>query len=507
MSKPILTVDGREFNKDVDSSASLIYFETPNKNIVIVSDRLISCGNILISKADAEAILNFHKEYAAPVELQYDERLLGDKFNDDPKPFSCIPSLELVESLDKSHEGSLIYLNKDMTYNFAVIESNGKSVLLDMHHMRTVDCIPGDSKMYRIRLSTQTDGIPNVIYIKLIRLDLSVKPTKKKTNSTSLPLTNGSHTEPQKDRPLKEELLSWVYECLGDCIRMKYKDAVILLPKPIVIHDILNSEFIAKSDKGSWKFETFAFYVLISNVKHNYDIYIVSDIELRSLGTLQFKSQKCFYHPTTQQDLIDVVNAITCTSADEQQESDEDIIPSKESITENVVDKPVESNIVDSGNAARVFESGFTRDSDDGKAKWSYLPPTIWDLTIPEIGHYISAFLMHGEVDHLECALLHLIEQHSISPLCDRYYNGALKYGFGNWAKLCPLTVFMDSLGRHAQSFYHRNEKDIETPEQHLGAIMWNLSGAIYLLHMIRDGLVTPTYRDIPIYKELLPKQ
>jgi len=164
------------------------------------------------------------------------------------------------------------------------------------------------------------------------------------------------------------------------------------------------------------------------------------------------------------------------------------------------------STIHDSGKGPRVFKSGFQRDSDEGKDKWSLLPPNVWEMTIPNIGIDIKNFLMTGNKHCLECALNKMIEPHGVKLMCSRFEGGAKKYGYYNWAKLGPLSAYMDSLGRHlwAMTNWGKVEDDPETIDDHRGAVMWGLSTMIHLIEMVEAKAAKPELIDIPAYIDLV---
>ncbi len=160
------------------------------------------------------------------------------------------------------------------------------------------------------------------------------------------------------------------------------------------------------------------------------------------------------------------------------------------------------NNIPDAGKGRRNLDTGFQRDGDEKKARWSLFPPHVWMMYAkPDTEKFTSLimeFLYTGEMVHLTEALVRFIECHNWDPMSDRYDNGGKKYGYFNWATGAPLTMFIDSLGRHL----HSVNTDVVDDDDHIGAIMWNLSGAIHILHMVKREVFPEQYIDIPAFDD-----
>lgn len=160
--------------------------------------------------------------------------------------------------------------------------------------------------------------------------------------------------------------------------------------------------------------------------------------------------------------------------------------------------------VPDSGNDKRKLESGFQRDSAKGKCAWSLLPPHIWTLysdKTPETSEAIADFLQCGDVECLTKALKAMIDKYGMQRMSDRFAAGADKYGPFNWALGAPLSVFIDSAGRH---LYDINKPDPNKPnEDHVGAVMWNLACAIHVIHMVEYGVMPNEYMDVPSYTDI----
>lgn len=87
-----------------------------------------------------------------------------------------------------------------------------------------------------------------------------------------------------------------------------------------------------------------------------------------------------------------------------------------------------------------------------------------------------------------------------ISPIVTRrvaqlYERGALKYTARNWERGMPLSWFLDSAKRHLDEF-HEGMVD----EDHLAAVIFNVSGLIHTQEMIKRGIISKKLDDLPNY-------
>lgn len=162
------------------------------------------------------------------------------------------------------------------------------------------------------------------------------------------------------------------------------------------------------------------------------------------------------------------------------------------------------TKIPDSGKDKRKLDSGFQRDSAEGKCVWSLLPPHVWTLyseKTKKTSEAIAEYLHAGDVTSLKDALTALIDTHGLTPMSERFAGGAKKYGPFNWALGAPLSVFIDSAGRH---LYAINKPDPTQPkEDHIGAVMWNLACAIHVITMVAYGDMPDEYMDLPTYTDI----
>lgn len=298
---------------------------------------------------------------------------------------------------------------------------------------------------------------------------------------------------------VKKCYFDWVASCIGTCMREKYSMAFIVIPKDITIRELLVNYEQNKQDL--WEITPYVDMLELYNTQRGYTISIVNCEAFNLLHKSTTEADRCFVPWHVSESMISMANDI---ENGHEYVEDEKSDPEMAVISNDV--KSLHESIPDSGNEPRVFESGFQRDSDLGKAKWSLLPPHVWSIAIPTVGDYFRNFLMTGNVNELENALTFCMKTHGIKLMCDRYHGGAEKYGYFNWAKLGPLSAYLDSVGRHlwAMTDWGSIEKDPESTEDHIGAVMWGLGCMIHLLHLVEDGVVSKELIDIPAYLDLV---
>jgi hypothetical protein len=113
--------------------------------------------------------------------------------------------------------------------------------------------------------------------------------------------------------------------------------------------------------------------------------------------------------------------------------------------------------VQDHGGEHKVFATGAKREVLPGKGRYDLIPPT------------------------------------PIHRLAVHYENGAKKYDARNWEKGLPLSQFLDCAERHLNKF-KRGMRD----EDHLAAVLWNISGYIETERRIQEGKLPETLRDVP---------
>lgn len=75
-----------------------------------------------------------------------------------------------------------------------------------------------------------------------------------------------------------------------------------------------------------------------------------------------------------------------------------------------------------------------------------------------------------------------LLPQHELNRVLKRYFDGAEKYGYNNWMKGMPLSVYFDSAHRHLQAWWRGDQK-----EDHAAAVVWNLLCAMWTENNKKD--------------------
>lgn len=110
-------------------------------------------------------------------------------------------------------------------------------------------------------------------------------------------------------------------------------------------------------------------------------------------------------------------------------------------------------------NSSRTFNTGAQRDAADGKPRPDLISP--------------FATMRRGRVMEL----------------------GAKKYGYRNWEKGMPLSVFLASATRHLNQFMMGN-----TDEDHLAHCAFNIDAIMHGQEMIQNGVWPKEYDDLPRY-------
>ena len=142
--------------------------------------------------------------------------------------------------------------------------------------------------------------------------------------------------------------------------------------------------------------------------------------------------------------------------------------------------------ILDSGER-RTFETGATRDIQEGKGRPSLMPlNVVARLLEVRTGDYIikaiATFTEKQDTKPLYAALLsfaHLAWRGQIETMiletAVHFEQGCLKYGEDNWKKGIPVNCYIDSALRHYYK-WRRGDKD----EPHDRAFVWNIMCCIW---------------------------
>lgn len=82
-----------------------------------------------------------------------------------------------------------------------------------------------------------------------------------------------------------------------------------------------------------------------------------------------------------------------------------------------------------------------------------------------------------------------------IKRLAKHYEGGASVYAPRNWEMGQEVCRYLDSASRHLIQYICE-----EDDEDHGAAVLWNLLGAAQTLNMIKDGYLSETFNDLPMY-------
>lgn len=134
--------------------------------------------------------------------------------------------------------------------------------------------------------------------------------------------------------------------------------------------------------------------------------------------------------------------------------------------------------ILDSG-ARRVFETGATRDIQEGagKGRCDLMPlDVVAEFVESSVLASIAAFKEDGSIESLYGALQAFEYELKVSgctlllEVAKHFEEGAKKYGEYNWQKGIPVHCYIDSAVRHYLKWMRRDED-----EPHARAFIWNI--------------------------------
>lgn len=139
------------------------------------------------------------------------------------------------------------------------------------------------------------------------------------------------------------------------------------------------------------------------------------------------------------------------------------------------------AELLDSG-ARRDFGTGAVRDTVDGKGRtdllpWKQIAKILGDPIAANLGDYIEYGDTHSldKIIEMFSALCYGNIYTALLEVAKQYEDGAKKYADRNWQKGIPVSVFVDSGGRHYLK-WRRGDTD----EPHDRAFIWNMLGAIW---------------------------
>ena len=86
-----------------------------------------------------------------------------------------------------------------------------------------------------------------------------------------------------------------------------------------------------------------------------------------------------------------------------------------------------------------------------------------------------------------------LLPVYALMRLAKHYENGSVRHGDRNWERGMPLSSYTDSAFRHLVKFM-----DGSRDEDHLAAVLWNVSGYLWTEREIREGRLPDDLADVP---------
>lgn len=116
------TIDGTPITEEIQASASLMFFETPNKNIIVINDSLMNIQDIILTKEDFARVKKLHEVGGNVVELKYTEGIVSQEFNDEANSFNFFPEFELIEDItDAKYIGTIIFKDRDISSAYVCV--------------------------------------------------------------------------------------------------------------------------------------------------------------------------------------------------------------------------------------------------------------------------------------------------------------------------------------------------------------------------------------------------
>jgi hypothetical protein len=166
-------------------------------------------------------------------------------------------------------------------------------------------------------------------------------------------------------------------------------------------------------------------------------------------------------------------------------------------------------NIITKDSGKRqVFTSGYQRDTEEGKIRPDLIPLDKLDHLqawyAQSHGHHIVTLLevvdktnppITGHDPNMDMyadeLYLSLIPEIMLNRLAGLYKRGAEKYGLNNWQKGANLFRFYGSALRHLVMWFAG-----DTSEDHLAAVIWNVTTLMWTENQIREGKLSTDLAD-----------
>lgn len=150
-----LCKDGTPLTLEIQNNASLLYFETPNGNIIIINDRLMNSQSIILTKEDFKRVKDLHAVGGKVVELEFSETLVSGEFADKASGFNIFPEFEKIEDVvETKHIGTVVFKGKDVSRSYTIINLLDDQVaVLDTRILQAEIIDPKtDNDLYRLKI-------------------------------------------------------------------------------------------------------------------------------------------------------------------------------------------------------------------------------------------------------------------------------------------------------------------------------------------------------------------
>jgi len=159
----IKLIDGTPYTEEMQMNSTLVFFRTPNNNVVIINDAVLNIKDIILKEEDFKFISTIHESGGKISEIEFTEDLIDGGFEDTASGISFHPKLETIEKLEKHHLGTIVFKDGKVSSSHYLIGLDDKFLLTNL---ATLDAIvvedDRDYTIQRIRIDTG-DKLPAVL--------------------------------------------------------------------------------------------------------------------------------------------------------------------------------------------------------------------------------------------------------------------------------------------------------------------------------------------------------
>lgn len=187
------TKDGEVLTAEMQQKATLIYFETPKGNIIVLNDAVFDLQTLILSKEDFKRLTDMHAVGGNLLELAYSDKLINGEFKDEPMIFNFFPSFAKLETLcDEELVGTLVYCDKDISTPYVVVMSginklDMKYFLLNIRTLGMDEVTHDTDNFYRLEIkATNETGltvagveVDHVDVLKMMSVNVGAVPSKQ----------------------------------------------------------------------------------------------------------------------------------------------------------------------------------------------------------------------------------------------------------------------------------------------------------------------------------------